>query len=99
MGVNKDKKIRDKINANDMVIKISNSQLSNTISSRMGTLLKCGLSIGVKKIAKNPVGYDCPPNDVVTHYIVSSFPQRVPKMFLYVKLLSKGKAGGVWAIS
>ena len=54
MGVNKDKKIKDKINANDMVIKISNSQLSNTISSRMGTLLKCGLNIGVKKIAKNP---------------------------------------------
>ena len=45
MGVNKDKKISDKINANDMVINISNSQLSNTISSRMGTLLKCGLSI------------------------------------------------------
>ena len=40
--------------AGDMVIKISNSQLSNTISSRMGTLLKCGLNIGVKKIAKNP---------------------------------------------
>ena len=38
----------------NMVIKISNSQLSNTISSRMGTLLKCGLNIGVKKIAKNP---------------------------------------------
>ena len=35
--------------------KLGNAKnISNTISSRMGTLLKCGLSIGVKKIAKNP---------------------------------------------
>ena len=30
---------------------------------------------------QNPVAYDCPPNDVVTNRIVSSFPQLVPADF------------------
>ena len=35
----------------------------------------------IEKIATNPVAHDCPPNDVVTHRLVSSFPQLVPKGF------------------
>ena len=32
-----------------------------------------------ERVPVNPVAYDCPPNDVVTHRIVSKFPQLVPK--------------------
>ena len=33
------------------------------------------------KTVKNPIGYGCPPNDIVTNRILSSFPQLVPADF------------------
>ena len=35
----------------------------------------------VERVSVNPVAHDCPPNDVITHRIVSIFPQLVPKGF------------------
>ena len=32
-------------------------------------------------VKENPIAFDCPPNDVVTHRILTSFPQLVPKDF------------------
>ena len=39
-----------------------------------------------ERISVNPVAYDCPPNDIVTHRIVSKFPQLVPKGFKICQL-------------
>ena len=35
----------------------------------------------IEKVSENPVAYDCPPNDIVTNRIVSTFPQLVPQGF------------------
>ena len=39
-----------------------------------------------ERFSVNPVAYDFPPNDVVTHRIVSQFPQLVPKGFKICQL-------------
>ena len=33
------------------------------------------------EVKENPIAFDCPPNDVVTHRILTSFPQLVPQGF------------------